>query len=470
MITQVKTKQFSVSVLAIALCLLIAGPKLEAQDEPRNMMWLGGAAPSSSGWSQTRATLQGPPYFYDYNEVLDTDFYNPTLGVVGAKDLLLQNVTAKEVDDVLCVAHDYGAIIGRYAQLETDQISAMIFVGAPHQGSRFVDELARSGASGANSVNIMVENALAVAGEDGCADCGIAEQLRDWVASFQSASSYLADISYDDDLIKNINETPPTVPYINIIGNKVPKTDISFLGMLDSRMPSGNDLFLTDCFIELKNEARSNLDISKQAAIWSSLNGAFRRIAIAIDRIVREFGEGDLLSINDAVNSLIRDDLRSMSSAIWAADDIQDETAKLLRCNLALNYIAVGLNGFLTIGGKGAVVSTEEVVEDYRICMVECGVDMAWGDWPDNISCDEYCWDLYGPGGTPVTQTVYEYEFSGHDWVYTVPEQSLESSEKVADIVINANHFQETQPPFIVPELADIFDGAYGTAFEVPKQ
>lgn len=446
--------------------------------DPRNMMWVEGAGPLSNSWLSTRTALENSPYGYDYNHILNSTSYDPELGVIEAKNLLLQTIQSQSEDDVLSISHDYGGIVSRYAQLETDKISSMVFVGVPHQGSRFLREALRN--SGQNSPDIMIDRALAIVGENNCTDCNATSLLRTWISDIRGGSEYLRDVEYESVIISEINSTPPSVPYINIMGDVDPKTTTSFLGILDSRGSlSGNPTDnLVDCFTDLRNETRKDLRTQRQVHVMKNWGGAIRQITSAISGILTSFSGGDdeeggftpdvVGAIGDAINNFIQDRIER----IQRANEIQKETARILRCDLAVQMVAIEMNSFLGSNGGDWIEEEIEVntVEAYQECMAYCGTDMAFGDWDSPLSCSEYCSQYHDPNGPPTTRTEIVYEFEGHDWVYSLFEQSIESDERVDEIVINADHFQENLPGYIIdPVLSDIFDGAYGVAFEVPK-
>lgn len=60
--------------------------------DPRNMMWVEGAGPLSNSWLSAETALENFPYGYDYNHILFSTSYNPELGVIEAKNLLLQTI------------------------------------------------------------------------------------------------------------------------------------------------------------------------------------------------------------------------------------------------------------------------------------------------------------------------------------------------------------------------------------------
>ena len=466
--------------LYIFLSFFLTFPALNAQDtNPRDMIWVAGAGPLSNSWLSTRSAIENPPHAYEYDHVLNSTSYDPELGVIEAKDLLLQTIESQSDDDILSISHDYGGIVSRYAELETDKISSMIFVGVPHNGSRFLREALRS--SGQNSPDIILDRALTIVGENDCEDCGVISLLRDWILDIRGGSEYLRDVEYESVIISDINNTPPSVPYVNIMGDVDPKTTTNFLGILDSRgslsgTPTNN---LKNCFIELRNQARKDLEVQRQVHVMNNWAGAIRQITSAISGVLTglsggegEGGGGFNPDIIGAVGDIVNNFFKGRIERIERANEIQKETARILRCDLAVQMVAVEMNSFLGTNGGDWIEEEVEVpsLDEYRNCIDECGVDMAWGDWRSPLSCDEYCSRFIDPNNT-TTITVIVYEFEGHDWVYSLFEQSLETDQRVQEIVINADHFQENLPGYIInPVLTDIFDGSYGAAFEVPKK
>lgn len=449
-------------------CLTFAA--LNAQDpEPRDMMFLRGAGPFSNSWTVTGNELKNR---YSFNRIVNSDFYNPTLGVLDAKDLLLDNITSKDVDDVLCISHDYGGIIGRYTQLETDIISSMVFIGVPHQGSQFIFE--NLAVPGQNPTDIMLDQALEVVGQNECQFCGVLNQLRAWIEDIQEGSEYLKDIQYRSSIIENLENNPPSVPYINVIGNVEPKTFLSFISLLASRNSLGGapNYTLINCYVDEKNAALKDLRIAEFVNEANILAGVFQQITRSISGVLEVIGENpDPGEALNAIGGVISSTVQIATEALEKTNELEKEKARILRCDLALQMVAVELNTLLTSNNGGFL--TEEVIvstpEDYYTCYYDCLADHALGEFDAPSSCEDHC-SHYDPNEN-ITREVTIFKFLGHDWVYSELEQTLDTDQKVEEIVINADHFQETLKDFIIdPVLNDIFDGAYGAAFEVPKK
>ncbi len=108
-----------------------------------------------------------------------------------------------------------------------------------------------------------------------------------------------------------------------------------------------------------------------------------------------------------------------------------------------------------------------EIPTDYTDCIQDCALDMAFGDWNSNLTCDEACMDLMAIIGTEMVTVILS---DPNDGLLTESEQKLDGAENEYHLM-NTNHFQETSASNddAVDALEDIFMGGAGAAFIVPK-
>jgi hypothetical protein len=198
--------------------------------------------------------------------------------------------------------------------------------------------------------------------------------------------------------------------------------------------------------------------------IFGFIDNIFKVVTDLIEAAAGNETSTNQLEVAGAINDYISGQRDLILDRIKEIDELNKEAARILRCDYANSLIQIRWNEYLTNGYQGELIETTILDPGLTACVEDCQ-DRKEFDPLFTENCVEWC----GYEGNE-TITVYSYEFNGHDWVYTVGEQELHSDMQVGEsIIIRANHFQEVIPEFINPHLQDIFDGAYGAAFEVPK-
>lgn len=408
---------------------------------------------------------------FNYNNVLLSPPFDITKGVKKCAEDMAVDMQSRGNSDIIGVGHDIGGLVLRQFQYESEELTAMVLMGTPNQGSRLLQHFFDPSFS---DPELLMESTLQLVAQDDCPDCGIFTMFSNWFEGIRN-SSYLEDAKRQASIIADLNSTEDNIPFINIIGDQTPKTTTSLISVLDSRRSTTNTLLLLDCFIREQNKAEKDLEIREKVDLIKSTSGFFRNLFNTI---------GDAISIitdPTEIFTVIGDQISANTNmAIETIETIHRnnrERARLARCNLAASYFTVEWDVLLLdISAEGVFEIEETEVEvpvygaDYYECLAECGEDMAFGQWRSPLSCDEYCSQFVPSESEIITTTVTIFTPPGHDWIYTVNEQNLDGSMKAGpNIVINANHFEETMTDFVGSHLQDIFEGAYGAAFEVPK-
>jgi hypothetical protein len=413
------------------------------------------------------ADTSGPDF--NYNNVLLSPPFNLTKGVVKCAEDMAIDMQSRGNSDIIGVGHDIGGLVLRQLQHESDELTAMVLIGTPNQGSQLLRYFFDPSFS---DPELLLESTLNLVAQDDCPDCEIFDIFANWINGIRNAS-YMEDAKETSPVIADLNAMEDNIPFINIIGDQTPKTSTSLLAMLDSRVTTLNTPALVDCFIREQNEAEKDLEIKEKIELIESSVGFFTHLMNSISNAI------SIISDPTEIPSVIRDEVSSSKEmAIRTIERIHTnnrERARLARCNLAVSYFTVQWNNLLLDISADGVFEVEETEievpvydEDYYNCLSDCGVDMAYGDWELDIDCDEYCSQFIST--VTETKTVTIFTPPGHDWIYTVNEQNLDGSMKAgSNIVVNANHLEETMVDFVGAHIQDIFEGAYGAAFEVPK-
>ena len=426
----------------------------------RKTLWMRGVSQTSNGWNASKTHLA---YLgYDFDNLLFSTVYEPGLGVEAAADVLAG--TYGDNNDLLGIAHDYGGLVMRDLQLKDDNISAMILVGVPNQGSSAIDFTTTvEPNSDGTRAQILVDAIQDIKGGDRCEDCDLVGAFDSWINGLYGGRNYLSDAQRGSPVITHLNENMPTVPYAVMWGSV---EEFSITRLLSSRaFPSDGDYY-SECYARRLEEARQEAKDVFLISTIRNTTGFLGSVFNFIGSIAPGISPSEWIS---RAGSFVNTQRQNFIAEIQAVKERDEELARILRCEFANQLLAAEWQ--LAMLENSALETNEvpiSIPSEYDNCMLECATDMAWGDWGMNMSCDEFCAGLPDNETTMVTVLVTE----DNDGFLTMSEQQLNGAAKTYHLE-ETNHFQESRAdikPAVSDAFEDLFEGGAGAAFVVPKQ
>lgn len=461
-------RKFFFSTLCIVLPLLLFCISLNGQVDPRDIIWAHGTSQTSKGWYDFRNEMVWEGFFF--NDIITGTLYDDAVvnGVLATAQYLDQRVDLQEGNNVLGIGHGFGGIALRYAQLENEEISAMVLSGVPNQGSHAILKSTRS-TSGITEIQLIIEKVNAIKLGDNCADCNITGLFESWVNDIESASNFLGDLRPVDDVIVNINKTQnlPTIPYIVLYGTV---QDFSLTRLLDTRGSVSDDDALVRCQEERIREESKNIQNLEIQGTIQRTNGFFANVlAFAGSFISGQSSSSPTGAALSAISNYINQETNRIIQDIQAQQEIENELARMLRCQLA-NQLQEA--EWMLMMLDGSFQEQEILVFDVDLfsqCMAYCGMNNNYpGGGSPILECFNHC-----EGLSLQPQAVQVFVAEPTNGLLAESEQKLAGPNLVSEIHLpNTNHFQMTMRTHevLVEEFKDnIFSGSLGAAFLVPK-
>jgi hypothetical protein len=457
------TNHSSYSIFAIAFWLLCANAAWGQinQNDSRNVLWVKGASPTSHGWSGMKIEMASQGF--KYTDLMNS-FYTPENGVLDAKNQI--NAMAGDGDEILGIAHDFGGIALRYAQLENQNITAMILCGVPNQGSlAILNSIIADGDGALTKSQRIAEVIEAIKTDDDCEDCNVTGLFKSWIDEIAGGSDFYRDIANGSPFINEINQAAnlPTVPYLVLYGTV---EDFSLTRMLSSRgFPHSDSDALVQCYEQRLREARGNAHVDyAHAAVGNTLG-----FLNGLRAFVKGLGNLNVGQILGAASDFILERRQQILNQIQAVRERNQELARITRCRLANDMLEAEWMLTMLDGAYDEVevpIYMDNTLE-WLACVSSCDV---WLEpMPQaNPECFEACGEPVV--ATMVTTTVFVIQPT--DGLLSAAEQQLAGPHLAADPLhlINTNHFQETSrtKAEVTQALEDIFRGAAGAAFAIP--
>jgi len=440
--------------ILIALITLIILSAVSDCISQRNTIWIRGASQNSNGWGNMKQVMEAKGFLFE--DLADASL-DHGLGVIAAADQIEGMIGNN--DNVLGIAHDYGGIVLRNAQLQDSSISAMILSGVPNQGSTAISQAISADPGNLSRAQQLIERVNDIREGDNCDNCGTLNAFESWINSIEGGSEFLDDVAHGSTIINDLGE--PTVPFAIMWGSV---EELSLHSMMDSRVNS-IDLF-TQCFVRKLGPARRNADDAMTRSLIDNTIGFFNSVVSAVSSIVDTSTSSPSAIIN-AIANYLTTSRQNIISRIEAVRETDEALARILRCELSNQFAATDWQ--LLLMENSDLEETEvEIPTDYTDCIQDCALDMAFGDWNSNLTCNEACSDsAMGPN----TESVFVFVSDPNDGLLTETEQKLEGYAGEPYHLMNTNHFQETSASNddAVDALEDIFMGGAGAAFIVPK-
>ncbi len=463
-------RKFFVFNLFIILLVLSIGTTINGQVQPRDMVWCNGTSQTSDGWGHFRVGME--TLGFQFENLLDNQWPNSWgQGVLSGADYIDYRINLRSGNNVLGIGHGFGGIALRYSQHLNSEISAMVLSGVPNQGSFAIDLITSFTPSGVSKVSKMIQKVEAIKLGDNCQHCNVTGLFKTWINTMEDGASYIGDLSYDSDIIYDINQPGnlPTVPYIVIYGTV---EDFSLTRMLDSKHSVGDEDHLVKCLENRIRDETKNLDNKILQSTIRKTNGFFANVLAFAGSVISSAGPtgpnpGALLS---AVDNYIKQETNRIIQDIQDQQEIEEEISRMLRCQLAnqlqeAEWMLMMLDGTFHETDIFVDMTTQE---DIELCMLDCEVEFP--NDPNSIHhCQNWC-TQHLVIGQYVTVSIFVAELT--NGLLAESEQKLPGSNLVAEIHLpNTNHFQLCMAAHavLVAEFKDnIFSGSLGAAFMVP--
>lgn len=456
----------------------------------RNTIWLDGATTTTSkGWGGTPNAMRDF-YNYDFVDLVFTNSsgsqeYDVTLGVRDS-DMPTSPTAAMQMEpmldnrsNVLGIAHDFGGLVLRELANRDNSLSAMILDGVPNQGSSAVRMATyRQIPDAKTRAQLILENAQSVQATQDCDDCNALGIFETWINALSTSSvdvfNQMANGSSQINYL-NDNPPPPEIPFAILWGSV---EELSLMSLMDSRTSNNPwSTPITTCAAEAMEMERKEYETDLEIlGLISTVSGFFGRALSAFGEIVGEFAEGGTPSpgtVLSAFGEWVVAERTAIIEDIEAQLEADQKLARILRCELSHQLLAsewqFGLIEYGTIE-----VGTEEVPllpeASQALCIQYCQEQFTGFPGLSVFgNCVEDCMD------DPPTQTVTVYLPEENDGLLLKSEQMLDGAAHVYHLEEH-NHFQETALSSLPSEgtlnhaLQELFDGAAGPAFAVPKQ
>ncbi len=452
------------NILGVWGILLFMPVLLHAQT--RKTLWLHGGGVTSESWDNMKTNMTN--LGYDFDDRINPP-YGPATGAGSQSGAdYITNRVSTDVN-VLGIAHDFGGLVLRQAQLQTPQITAMILDGVPNHGSKGV-AAGRPPLGNPNEGSQMEEliNAIKQFQDiDDCKFCTLSGSFESWSDELKNTTfPFIDEMLPGSPVILNLNDPDnlPTVPFV-ILWGEVAHASLS--QMMSSRAfpisgMDGGDPIGDRCNQKFEAE-KSDIKGDKNKSIWGSIGGFLGDVFKGVASIVK----GDPADIVGGIGQLISGSITRVNTLVSELKDLNERQERLARCKTADDILQLEWFGLL-----GQQLEEVEILvpdpdcETVYECEAECGVDMAWGDWDSNLSCEEYC-AHHTDDCDQITITVIQLKPT--DGLLTKSEQILEGGASEPYHLPNTNHFAEQVNTVVTQTLEDIFNGNAGAAFIVPK-
>lgn len=460
--------------MKVVITLLLTALWTVATAQPRETLWLRGINVTSHGWEQTQARLRGQlpaDTKYDFVDLVSDNAigggpavpYLPELGIEGAAQTLTEYAIGNATD-VLGFGHDSGGITLRQlaAGANSGGLSAMILVGTPNQGSALYRNGSFTvGQNVPSELELLVQRAKSISSSFDCEDCELMDKYEAWVTDIRETANLYTELGDNSNLISELNAQSPSIPHAILYGTT---ENFSIASLIDSRTSSVSFNSYEDCYATQLAEAREELGENK-AILALNRNGGF------LNRILSFMGDLSVTNPNPfiAIRNFIESQKNQIISNIREIDNINDEQERIMRCELANQWLAVEWE--LKLSESSLTVAEVDVTTNPNLqsCLLDCANDIAFGEVSSDTDCSVECAEFQGQ---QTTSTIEAFVAEENDGILTKSEQQLDGAAGTYHLA-NTNHFEENlinSAPDLRPALEDLFAGNAGAAFVVPEQ
>ncbi len=454
-----------VLIIIPSLLLFFSFDSIAQPEQPRDIIWAHGTSQTSKKWFdfENEANWKG----FIFNNINTGPLYTEAQnqGILVTAEYLDNRIELQNGSNVLGIGHGFGGIALRYAQLENDNINAMILSAVPNQGSSILRKAVDANIGNQSEIQIVIDKVSAIKNQNDCNfNCNVIELFKTWMDAIVAGENFLKDLRPDSDIITNINQTQnlPTVPYIVLYGTQ---EDFSLTRLLDVRGSSNaSATHLAECAQNAVDDARANINNQDKIAAINLSSGFFANVIGFAGSLINADGVGDALG---AVSNYINNQSALAVEAIQAEFEIQSKTAQLLRCQLAGQLLEAE---WMLMMLDGSFEEQQVFIQDLDLfsqCMIDCPFSLVGGGTPI-VECFDYC---EGVSTQLTTVTVFVAEPT--NGLLAESEQKLAGPNLAAEIHLpNSNHIQMSMRGHAILEeeiFDNIFSGSLGMAFKVPK-
>ena len=455
---------------AILFCLILFCPP-GAVAQSRNILFLDGEpALSGSGWGRWGRDLRDfnnyDVWDLHYHGLLHNESHQPLLGMEGATSRLITEIDT--FSNILGIGHSYGGLVLRNLANQTGQLTAMVLVGTPQRGARFLEwALLSSRGDTLSDAQWVIRAARSLRSNPVCGEaCSPLETLEFRINYMNRPENkpMFAEMLPNSQVVQSLNQAAqlPDIPYA-VITSEATGSYLNALAAHTGLFISS--FFIKDCFVEKQQVPHTLARMELQRTAVDSERGFFQRLAGGVKDYIAAASPGGMLAA--AQNYILS---RAEEIKSWFSDrKTEDEAlADALRCDIADRLLLAEWQ--LSIQDEEELsVQTKEVTVPFIAQEWHCSSEGAY----ENAGAFQSCISQAGPG------LAFEHDIllmPPHDNILTRKEQMLEGADYVYHME-HTNHIQQSYPLHgvdgrhpIFPALQDLFDGNAGAAFAVPKQ
>lgn len=455
--------------LLFLLPLLLSEFNMDAQVQPRDIVWCNGTSQTSNGWAHFRQEMQS--HGSQFNNLLDNQWANAWgQGILAGANYIDNRIDLNSGNNVLGIGHGFGGIALRYAQQQNSKISAMILSGVPNQGSNVIRLITENDPSAPGNIIDILQTIEEVKSRNNCRNCNITELTKSWLNTIEGGSNYIGELSQGNEIIREVNQPSmlPSVPYIVITGTA---ENLSLTRILDTKfsIADSDDLYrCQDVMFNEKSKLEDQLGIQRKA---ERNNGFFANVKSYAKSIFSNKNlQGSTVDLLSSISTYIAQQATRIYQDILIQRELESGFSQMLRCKL-INQV-MEAEWMLTVSNESFLkkeVSIDMTTkEDLIVCELNCKV--RFPNDPNSMQhCKNWCMQNMVEGKTSET-TVFVFE--PNNGFLSKSEQELRGENLVAEIHLpNINHFQMSMPTHssLVNEFKDnIFSGTLGAAFMVP--
>ncbi len=454
-------------IILYILAIVLMDSTIYAQTK-RDVAFCHGTGATSLGWNQLDAWLSTN---WNYSNIINGS-YSTLNGIDGVASFIDHRIIDRNASNVLGIAHGFGGLGLRQAQLGNPAISAMVLNGVPNQGSRMIYELSSPGGGEESNIKKLIKDIQAITGANNCPGCDGLSNWNTWATAFEKNTASWIQMGTNEDFF--VDYGAPTVPYIVMYGLINPNSYGHFTtSFMDSRTGSSSNI-LRDCYDQQIKDAEKKLKFDIQKSTLKSVSNWFAGLLSAVGEFVKSSGESpNPASILKYASDIIKTSTERIISQLEIQFNEEKETARILRCRLAHQVLEA--NWFLLMGPGDIEEITVEVIDEidyFGLQQCNYGCDLTYQNDPASLFiCYTDCNNYYVGGSTTIS--FYTFIPEPSDGLFRQSEMQLPGGMQVGgDIVLSGvDHFGETLPQNVHTVFSDqIFSGSLGAAFAVPPK
>ncbi len=436
---------------------------------PRNILTVPGAPGNSFRWSPSIMDMKNSTSGnYFINDITDSNIFSRKERIPVGITQLQSNINLPILEsptNILGLGHDVGGLALRGLSESDSRITGQIIVGTPNQGSELLRDLyTEIDVNGNPLIFAFFDDLDRFRGDAKCEDCDKIGALRDQINGLRNSPYGAEGVRNPSSYYNSLSDPDPSTTAV-IWGNAGEQTLSDLLGSRSSIFQSSS-IDLESCASTLKAKRESELTsrvVANQINCVTGFGGVITSVVKGIKSFLGE--EGIPFTISNAANAIktiIDTRSEAIKNKIKESKDIDEETRRLLICELANQRLEVEWR-IRVSGTNGTFLDIETDNPNYNqeLCE-EASYNCQYNTQHPNheafcITANLYCHDV---------MTIFRFEES--DLVYTKSEQLIDNfSGFIAEVA--ANHYDEQDYNVIQDPIDFLFSGQNGAAFCVPR-